>query len=177
MRFKAPRSPYVYEFSYPEGMPGGLAGIVFYVGMGTNLSRMDNHFIEASHGCPCDRCNAIRSVWDAGLVVARRIVFESTDREEVRREEASRIVRHRSPYLTNIPGNEVRQKKATGGRPRKGKKSYEELDVQRGTAGEARETAYPSKEMEEEDRIHEIYQDLIMAQLKRDLGRGHKRAR
>jgi LEM3-like protein len=110
MRYEVPRSHYVYEFSYPDGMPEGLAGIVFYVGLGTNLSRMDNRFIEASHRCPCDKCNAIRSVWDAGLVVARRIVFESTDIQEVRHEEASRIAQHQSPYLTNVTGNEVQHK-------------------------------------------------------------------
>jgi hypothetical protein len=45
-----PKSQDVYEFSCPEGMPE-LAGIVFYVGKGTNTDRTDAHFfIEAQKG-------------------------------------------------------------------------------------------------------------------------------
>ena len=50
------------------------------------------------------KCKAIRSIWNIGLVVARRIVFETTDVQEARREERSRIAMHRSPYLTNVQG-------------------------------------------------------------------------
>ena len=95
-----PISHYVYEFSYPEGMPE-LAGIVFYVGKGTSLRRMDNHLKEAANGCDCAKCEAIRSVWDAGLVVVRRIVFESQSESKTLNEEKRRILQHRSPYLTN----------------------------------------------------------------------------
>src|SRR5262245_2196176 len=96
-----PKSYYVYEFSYPEGMPE-LAGIVFYVGKGTGLHRMDKHLYEAANGCDCAKCKAIRSVWDAGLVVVRRIVFESRSESETLNEERKRIIQHQSPYLTNI---------------------------------------------------------------------------
>ena len=95
------RQYYVYEVSYPEGMPN-LAGIVFYVGKGSNLSRMDNHFQEARSGCDCSKCQSIRSVWDAGLAVVRRIVFESPLEREAFNEERRRILLHESPYLTNI---------------------------------------------------------------------------
>jgi hypothetical protein len=103
MTMRIPKSHYVYEFSYPEGMPA-LADIIFYVGKGTSLFRMDAHFTEAAGGCDCDKCKAIRSVWDAGLVVVRRIVFETTDEQEAKLEESSRIALHRSPYLTNVQG-------------------------------------------------------------------------
>lgn len=96
-----PKSHYVYEFSYPEGMPE-LAGIVFYVGKGTSLHRMDSHLREAANGCDCEKCKAIRSVWDAGLVVVRRIVFESRSNSKTLNEEKRRILQHRSPYLTNV---------------------------------------------------------------------------
>jgi hypothetical protein len=98
---RIPKSHYVYEFSYPEGMPD-LAGIVFYVGKGTSLTRMNYHFIEASKGCDCGKCAAICSIWDAGLVVVRRIVFETLSHDEVLQEEKRRIKQHRSRFLTNI---------------------------------------------------------------------------
>lgn len=82
-----------------------IGGTVFYVGKGTSLFRMDNHFTEAASGCDCDKCGAIRSVWNAGLVVVRRIVFETTDEQEAMREEKARIAQHRSPYLTNVHGD------------------------------------------------------------------------
>lgn len=99
-----PKSHYIYEFSYPQHMPDFPGGTVFYVGKGTSLSRMDSHFTEATGGCDCDKCRAIRSVWNTGLAVARRIVFETTDEREAIREEKVRIARHLSPYLTNVQG-------------------------------------------------------------------------
>jgi hypothetical protein len=101
---RIPKSHYIYEFSYPEQMPGFPGGTVFYVGKGTSLSRMDSHFTEAAGGCDCDKCKAIRSIWNAGLVVVRRIVFETTSEREAVEEEKVRIARHRSPYFTNVQG-------------------------------------------------------------------------
>lgn len=101
MKHKTPNSHYVYEFSYPEGMPE-VGGIVFYVGKGSSLSRMDNHFQEARSECDCAKCQTIRVVWDAGLVVVRRIVFESPLERETFNEERRRILLHESSYLTNI---------------------------------------------------------------------------
>lgn len=98
-----PKSYFVYEFSYPPDMPE-LAGIVFYVGKGNNVRRMNHHLSEASKECDCDKCQAIRSIWDAGLVIVRRIVFESTSEQEALQEETARIARHRSPHLTNVLG-------------------------------------------------------------------------
>lgn len=97
-----PKSHYVYEFSYPERMPE-LAGIIFYVGKGTNLSRMNVHFQEAAReDCHCAKCEAIRSVWAVGLVVVRNIVFTSRDERATLAEEGRRIIRHYSPHLTNV---------------------------------------------------------------------------
>lgn len=98
---KIPKSFYIYEFSYPEGMPEGK-GAIFYVGKGTHVVRMDDHFREAMNGCECNKCQAIRSVWDAGLTVVRRIVFESTSEMDTLNEERRRILQHQSPFLTNI---------------------------------------------------------------------------
>ena len=45
-----PKSHYLYKFFYTEWLPE-LAGIVFYVGKGTNTDRMNAHlFIEAQKG-------------------------------------------------------------------------------------------------------------------------------
>ncbi len=95
------KSHFVYEFSYPEELPE-LAGIVFYVGKATKLTRMDDHFKEAAKGCICAKCEAIRSIWNLGLAVARRIVFESLSESEALNEERRRIIQHQSPYLTNV---------------------------------------------------------------------------
>lgn len=100
-RIEAPKSYYVYEFSYPDLMMG-LSGIIFYVGKGTHASRMDHHLQEAASGHECAKCKAIRSIWDTGLIPARRIVFETRDKVEVINEERRRILLHRSPHLTNI---------------------------------------------------------------------------
>lgn len=96
---RVPRSHYVYEFSYPQGMP--LAGVVFYVGKGTHLSRMNDHLREAAGGCTCEKCRAIRSIWAAGYIPARRIVFESLDEQATFAEERRRIALRASRYLTN----------------------------------------------------------------------------
>lgn len=105
-----PKSYYVYEFAYPEEMPE-VAGIIFYVGKGTSLSRMDIHLREAAReDCSCAKCKAIQSIWAVGLVVVRNIVFTSSDEMAALSEEKRRIVLHRSPYLTNIVG-QVREKK------------------------------------------------------------------
>src|SRR5579859_1561662 len=96
-----PKSHYIYEFSYPAGMLGWNS-IVFYVGKGTSANRMDDHLREAANGCTCRKCQAITSIWEAGLVVVRRIVFETTDEQAALREEKARIISHRSRYLTNI---------------------------------------------------------------------------
>ena len=95
------KSHFVYEFSYPEELPE-LAGIVFYVGKATKLTRMDDHFKEAAKGCICAKCEAIRSILNLGLAVTRRIVFESLSESETLNEERRRIIQHQSPYLTNI---------------------------------------------------------------------------
>lgn len=80
-----------------------LAGIIFYVGKGTNLSRMNDHLREAAReDCNCAKCEAIRSVWAVGLVVTRNIVFTSKDERATLDEESRRIVRHYSPHLTNL---------------------------------------------------------------------------
>ncbi len=97
-----PKSHYVYEFAYPEEMPE-LAGIIFYVGKGTSLSRMDTHFQEAAReDCNCVKCGAIQAVWAADLIVVRRIVFESKNEIATLNEENRRILIHSSPYFTNI---------------------------------------------------------------------------
>jgi len=101
MKNETPKSYRVYEFSYPEEMPE-FAGIVFYVGKATNLSRLDAHLREAAKGCACAKCKAIRSIWNASLTVVRRIVFESQSESEALNEERRRIIEHQSPYLTNI---------------------------------------------------------------------------
>ena len=88
---KIPNAYFVYEFSYPEGM-SEVADKVFYVGKGTSLSRMDGHLREAAKGCLCTKCEAIRSIWAAGLLVTRRIVFESRSESEVLNEERKRII-------------------------------------------------------------------------------------
>jgi hypothetical protein len=104
VNIEVPRPYFVYEFSYPEKMPE-LAGVIFYVGKGVNLTRMDDHLREAAKGCMCAKCEAIRSICNVGLLVARRIVFESRSEGEVLNEEMRRIIQHRSPHLTNIVGN------------------------------------------------------------------------
>ena len=109
MKRTVPQTHYVYEFSYPEGMPE-LAGTVFYVGKGTTLQRMNNHLDEAAAGCDCRKCGAIRSIWDANLVVVRRIVYETLSNEDALREEQRRILLHRSPFLTNIQHTAKTQK-------------------------------------------------------------------
>jgi hypothetical protein len=107
-----PKSHYVYEFAYPQEMPE-LAGIIFYVGKGTSLSRMNDHFREAaSEKCDCAKCEAIRSVWAAGLAVVRKIVFTSGDEKITLDEESRRIIRHRSPYLTNVQHNRLIAKRS-----------------------------------------------------------------
>jgi acyl carrier protein len=101
-----PKSHYVYELAYPKEMPK-LAGVVFYVGKGTSLSRMDDHLREAAReDCDCAKCEAIRSVWAAGLAVVRNIVFTSRNEKVTLEEEIRRIVRHHSPYLTNMQHNQ-----------------------------------------------------------------------
>lgn len=80
-----------------------LAGIIFYVGKGTKLSRMNVHFREAaSEKCDCAKCEAIQSVWAIGLAVVRNTVFTSINEKAALQEEARRIVLHYSPYLTNV---------------------------------------------------------------------------
>ena len=101
MKRTVPITHYVYEFSYPEEMPE-LAGTVFYVGKGTSLQRMNNHLDEAATSCDCRKCEAIRSIWDAHLVVVRRIVFETLSNDYALQEERRRILLHQSPFLTNI---------------------------------------------------------------------------
>lgn len=101
MQRTVPITYYVYEFSYPEGMPE-LAGIIFYVGKGTSIQRLNNHLKEAADGCECRKCEAIRSIWDANLPVVRRIVFETVSEDDALQEEQRRILLHRSPFLTNI---------------------------------------------------------------------------
>lgn len=101
MKRAVPITHYVYEFSYPEGMPE-LAGVIFYVGKGTSLQRMNNHLDEAASGCDCRKCEAICSIWDANLVVVRRIVFETLSEDDALQEEQRRILLHQSPFLTNI---------------------------------------------------------------------------
>lgn len=94
---------FVYEYSYPQEMPDPLrAGVIFYVGKATNGARLDHHLAEAKTDCSCAKCQAIRLVWDAGLTVIRRIVFESINNTEVVNEERRRILLHESPYLTNV---------------------------------------------------------------------------
>lgn len=101
---KVPRSHFVYEYSYPVDMPE-LAGIVFYVGKATNAVRLDAHLTEATSGCECIKCQAIRSIWDLELVVVRRIVFESRDEAEALVVEKHRIEMHISAHLTNFRHN------------------------------------------------------------------------
>lgn len=105
MRTSIPKSHYVYEFAYPQNMPLPWSGETFYVGKGTRLTRMDDHFKEAVNGCSCLKCQAIRLVWKAGLAVSRRIVFESTNELEVFQKEKQTIIKRKSPFLTNIIHN------------------------------------------------------------------------
>ena len=105
---KIPPSYFVYEYSYPVGVPE-LAGIVFYVGKATNATRLDSHFTEAASGCICAKCQAIRFIWDLGLVAVRRIVFESRSEVETLAVEKQRIAKHLSPHLTNFQHNTHRR--------------------------------------------------------------------
>lgn len=105
---KVPRTHFVYEYSYPSEMPD-LAGVVFYVGKGTTLNRMDAHLTEAAGECDCAKCEAIRSVWALGLVVVRQIVFESMDERQVLMVEKQKIAQHLSPHLVNVQHNSHRQ--------------------------------------------------------------------
>jgi hypothetical protein len=95
----------VYEFSYPQEMPGGLAGIVFYVGMADNTFRLDDHlFIAAGHrkkGYDSANSQVIRSIWDAGLVVVRKIVYETLSKSDAETKEGDLIKFHQLSYLTN----------------------------------------------------------------------------
>lgn len=108
-RREIPVSYYVYEFSFPkktileeDGIRTDVSGVVFYVGKGTSASRMDSHFREAANGCECDKCDTIRLMWDAGLVVVRRIVFETLNEAEALDREKFLINAHMGPHLTNI---------------------------------------------------------------------------
>jgi DNA-binding XRE family transcriptional regulator len=101
---RIPKAFYVYTFAYPAGMPN--AGAVFYVGKGTSLHRMDHHFKEAVGGCQCQKCQAIRSVWDTGLPVERRIIFDTVDEQGALQHEQESIARYQSEHLTNKRGVE-----------------------------------------------------------------------
>lgn len=88
-----PQSWYVYTYSLP-------GGTVFYVGKGTG-NRINANEDEASRGCPCKKCTAIRGVWASGHSVQKKIVFESFDHSEVKAIEREQILAHVSPSLTN----------------------------------------------------------------------------
>jgi hypothetical protein len=95
---------YNYTYSYPDGyIKDGtdLTNIVFYVGKGTN-SRINAHEKEARTGCKCDKCKAIREIWDNGYPVKKRLVFETLVEEEALKNEKDLIIKHSGEYLTNV---------------------------------------------------------------------------
>lgn len=97
-----------YTLSYPEECFDGdgtdLSNIVFYVGKGTHLSRIDNHFREAAaRRCSCEKCNVIRWIWSKGKAPLRKIVFETLSEDEAFGNEQHLIQsEYKSKYLTNV---------------------------------------------------------------------------
>jgi|SRR5215469_7383645 len=64
-----PTTWYVYTYAFPEGT-------VFYVGKGCH-NRINEHEREAQGGCACKKCCTIRSIWESGKPVQKRIVYET----------------------------------------------------------------------------------------------------
>ena len=96
-----------YTLAYPEGFLSNegrdLSGIVFYVGKGTNASRMDAHLSEASRGCCCKKCCVIRWIWEKGKHPSRSIVFETPSEQTALINERYLIQEtYKSEYLTNV---------------------------------------------------------------------------
>ena len=94
MQTAAPKTWYVYTYSYPDGT-------VFYVGKGTK-GRIDHHEREAQGKCSCKKCQAIRHIWASGNPVQKRIVFETLVEVEALEQERSLIEKHTGPLLANV---------------------------------------------------------------------------
>lgn len=77
-----PYDYYVYTLSYPKysGRMGPYARI-FYVGKGVGI-RIYVHEEDARRGCKCHKCCVIRSIWEHGCSVDKKIVFVSSDENE-----------------------------------------------------------------------------------------------
>lgn len=93
-KFTTPETWYVYTYAYPDGT-------VFYVGKG-NRGRIDEHEREARKGCTCEKCRAIRRIWDSGHPVRKRIVFETLVETEALAQERLLIKQYAGPQLTNV---------------------------------------------------------------------------
>lgn len=79
-------------------------GYVFYVGKGVGI-RIHWHEEEARLGHDCAKCRLIRSLWDQGLKVKKRIVFATPDEGEAFRYEGQLIRKIGKHNLTNVhPG-------------------------------------------------------------------------
>lgn len=90
-----PRGPrfVVYTLCYPNGKP-------FYVGKGSP-ARPYAHESEARRGCPCPKCDVIRSIWKAGNQIQRVIVFTTNDEHEAVIREGDEIALYNLDTLTN----------------------------------------------------------------------------
>jgi hypothetical protein len=85
--------------------------VPFYVGKGSG-SRVYHHETEARTDCGCPKCCHIRSVWERGHEVIKKIVFESDNEYEAVRRERELIASIGRVNLCNRSnGGE------TGGRP------------------------------------------------------------
>ena len=111
---------YIYTLSYPDNVfdddGQNLAGIVFYVGMGSwykksAVQRIDSHEKEALRAennnlrtVPINprKIQAIKRIWDAGKNITKQVVFESSNRRQIQLMEIALIRQYQSPYLTNI---------------------------------------------------------------------------
>jgi hypothetical protein len=102
-------SYYVYELIDPRDKS------VFYVGKGTG-KRIDHHELEARRGRVSRKCDRIREIESAGLLVAKRKVKQFSDEVEAYLFEADHIEALGLHNLTNVlPG---------GGSPRAGSSTY-----------------------------------------------------
>lgn len=94
---QTPETYYTYIYAYPDGE-------VFYVGKGSG-TRLFAHEKEAKTGCECHKCGIIRSIWQSGKTVQKRIVFETFDASEALENERYLITQYRGPKLTNVMFN------------------------------------------------------------------------
>lgn len=85
---------YVYELIDPRD------GSVFYVGKGKG-NRLEHHEKEARAGKRSAKCERIREIWDAGLVIERKIAKRFEAEEDAYAFEAGRIAEIGLAKLTN----------------------------------------------------------------------------